>query len=898
MIERKHILVSALGLVVIVLAVFGYLSFSSEPVSVSPYAAMPKSTSAVLSINNYSRTFQNILMNNLMWQELRLDPEIEELAMDLILLDSLIKSNSWSSDLSEDMKWYMSFHIHGDHYEHVFIVPTEKENSEDFLSWFELYAKQVESYSVFEEVEILLCEFKDSLFNPVYFTNTGGLFIASSQPNLVEDAIRSLSSGNSLQNDENFKIVENTAGSFADWNFFVNYKNPGCLNLLGLNIQTLAESDIKWSDWTALDATVHPDLLLLNGFSHANSDSYLSLFSKQKSQDVDAVEIIPEDVSLFFHFGVSNYTNYTKSKKEYFKKIGKEEAYLKKIASVKDICQIDLETEFNKWIGNEFGVMFLDANEVENKFSKVAYFRLSDVRLTSSMLENLASMFPEEQKGEMLRIPVENFLDDFETVLFHGLNKPYFIILDKYLLLSEQEELLKRVRYQYLQANTLKKSEMYANFAAGLSDQSNVYLYIHLDKGREIYKDLLNSNSIAFFEKNPTFSKKFEHLGIQFKDGKNDMYYQHVSLSFNPKQRSQGNILWEAVLDTDLLMKPQIVYNHYNNSREVLIQDVANTIYLLDNKGNLLWKRQMKEKIMSKVHQIDVYKNNKLQMLFNGESSIYLLDRKGRDVENFPVQLPALATNDLAVIDYEKNREYRILIGVRGGEILNFDAYGKKIKGWRFKSDEEITYPIKYFLLNGNDYIVTAGSGGTPFVLNRKGEERLKIKESLPPYSGKEFALELNNEINQCRMVTTDASGNFIKLKFNGEKEIINLEIISNRHEFLYEDVNNDRKNDYILLDSTKLMVFNFDKEKLFEIGIEEGSPANLNMYYFDNGYGKIGYTDRSGSQAYLYRDAGGLDPNFPLKGSTAYTITDLNKDGRQNLITGLGKKLIVYNLK
>jgi len=306
----------------------------------------------------------------------------------------------------------------------------------------------------------------------------------------------------------------------------------------------------------------------------------------------------------------------------------------------------------------------------------------------------------------------------------------------------------------------------------------------------------------------------------------------------------------------------------------------------------------MKERIKSKVYQIDVYKNNKLQMLFSGESSIYLLDRKGRDVENFPVQLPAVATNEMKVIDYEKNREYRILIGIRGGEIMNYDRFGKKIKGWKFKSSEEITYPIDYFLLNGKDFIVAVGSEGTTYILNRRGEERIKIDEKLPPFSGKSYKLELSNDLNQCKFVTTDESGNFIKIKFNGEKEIVNLDLISDKHKFLYDDINNDRKNDYILLDSNRLMVFNHNREKLFELELEGNDPSNLNIYRFDSGIEKIGFTDVKSGQVYLYRNSGGLDNNFPLKGSTSFSIIDLNKDGRQNVIVGLKNKLIVYNLK
>ncbi len=895
---RRTIFLAVLVLIVISASVWGYLNLNRDPDLASPYRAMPLSTSAVLTVNDYTRTFDNLLMNNLMWQELSLDQDVNQFGLKIRALDSLIRTNAWSSENAEELKWYVSFLPSGKDFDHCIIIPVEGLNKGDFRNWFDEYCKATELYAKFENVEIIKGDFSDDLFGTVYFSTHKGLLLASFSPNIVEDAIRTLNGDESLYTNKNFRNVEKTSGSFADWNFFLNYQDVGSLKLLGLDIAELAQSDVLWTDWTALDATVHPDLILLNGFSNSSETSFLSLFDKQKSQDVDVIEIIPEDARLFFHFGVSNYQQYCKTKREYFKKIGKADAYKNKVEKYKQVYGFDLENEFEQWVSNEFGLIYLNHPELEAEDSKVAFFRLKDIRRTQSVLDDLADIQYKEVEDLTTLIVDGDFFDGFEINLFKGIEQPFYLILDKYLLLSSNSDLLVKMRKDYLSANTLKKSESYASFASNLSDQSNVYVYVHLINGQEVYQDLLDDESLAFINENPTFTKKFEQLGIQFKDGKKNLFYQHMAMNFNPQQRSQGKTLWELALDTHMVMKPAIVYNHYTNAREILVQDAANKIYLIDNKGNVIWKRQMKERIRGEVFQIDVYKNNKLQMLFSGESSIYLLDRKGRDVENFPVQLPALATSNLKVIDYEKNREYRILIGIRGGEVLNFDRFGKKIKGWSYKSGDEISYPINYFLLNNKDYIVMVGEEGRPYVLNRRGEERLNISETLPTFNQKDYVLELSNDINQCKFVTTDESGNFVKLRFNGEKEIVNLDMISDNHKFLYDDVNNDQKSDYILLDSNKLMVYTHAKEKLFEVELEGNDPQFLNMYRFQSGYGKIGFTDQESGQVYLYRDAGGLDSNFPLKGNTAFTITDINKDGRFNLLVGSGNKLVVYNLK
>ena len=86
-------------------------------------------------------------------------------------------------------------------------------------------------------------------------------------------------------------------------------------------------------------------------------------------------------------------------------------------------------------------------------------------------------------------------------------------------------------------------------------------------------------------------------------------------------------------------------------------------------------------------------------------------------------------------------------------------------------------------------------------------------------------------------------------------------------------------------------------REKIFEIELDKPVHLAPTFYSFSNGMGKIGISNMEDGNIYLYKDAGILDKNFPLKGRGAFTISDINKDDRFNLIVGMDKRLIVYNL-
>ena len=110
---------------------------------------------------------------------------------------------------------------------------------------------------------------------------------------------------------------------------------------------------------------------------------------------------------------------------------------------------------------------------------------------------------------------------------------------------------------------------------------------------------------------------------------------------------------------------------------------------------------------MGGVSQIDFYKNKKLQLLFNTENKLYIIDRLGRFVKDFPISLPVKATNPHALFDYNKNRDYRILIAGEDEIVYNLKKDGNKVKGWKYKGKNGlIKSKLSHFTVQGKDYIL------------------------------------------------------------------------------------------------------------------------------------------------------------------------------------------------
>ena len=113
------------------------------------------------------------------------------------------------------------------------------------------------------------------------------------------------------------------------------------------------------------------------------------------------------------------------------------------------------------------------------------------------------------------------------------------------------------------------------------------------------------------------------------------------------------------------MLAVSVFCRHFQN-----IQDSKNILYLINNRGQVEWTREIDGKIIKEVNQIDSYKNGKLQYVFATEKSLNLLDRKGRDVGKFPLKFKDNITSPVSVFDYDKNKNYRLLI-TQNNEFVN-----------------------------------------------------------------------------------------------------------------------------------------------------------------------------------------------------------------------------------
>ena len=293
--------------------------------------------------------------------------------------------------------------------------------------------------------------------------------------------------------------------------------------------------------------------------------------------------------------------------------------------------------------------------------------------------------------------------------------------------------------------------------------------------------DLISSNlekNLNIFDFDSSDSNSEYYKIFQLKRGDNIVNINGYISNFRSEpSNSMIELKFVSSIPNDIVLGPLIVKNHINNSNEVLIQDSKNILYLINNRGQVEWTREIDGKIIKEINQIDSYKNGKLQYVFATEKSLNLLDREGRNVGKFPLKFRDVITSPVSVFDYDKNKNYRLLI-TQSDELFMFDSKGNRVRGFDYNKKNKIVTTPKHFRIGNKDIIVFKTIDKLT-ILNRRGAVRINAK-TLYNYSSDDVFQYQNF------LVTSTLKNEIVKIDMKGNTKLqepmpINSKVISDK---------------------------------------------------------------------------------------------------------------------
>lgn len=841
-------------LLAIILGFFGYMQLKkSKKPSVDAFSLLPDSCLVYLSTADLHELNNKLNGQSLVADRLQLYPAAENIFAQLQHLDSLIGSSEiFSRELSKsqvhlalypDRHWLLAMNI-------------KELGRQDQL--LEEAAQKLKT--VKEEDHYLLKFHNASLFLQM----KDGVLLLADHAALLDKALQSKQK---FADSRSFRSLQSSMPAEQILNLYVNQ------SLFAYNsfTKSLNPALIIHQGQCSGSVNFEPSELKYNGLQAVDSsDMMQALLQQPTCGSEELMSMLPYNTSFFEAYSCGNFLQLASA-------TGMRHGNEKFWSSCEEAALYNVETEFSENIstylvrfettGSEEMMAFHTEDSLRADVSLKA---MSDsvIRLDSTRIYRLRQAKSSMKLFEPLLQSQILFATRLNDKLYFASNA------------GDLQTLIPAMRKQLSMLNNESFSSYRKN---NFPDRFSYLLYTSPSANKQARAGFINLDYPG--DANPL--ENFRHLSYSLEKEKHHFRFRfHVLHETAEKQK---NFLWSTELDTTLSSTPYPFVNHNTKENEILVQDDANTLYLLNIKGNVLWKKKLSERIISPLFMVDAFRNNKYQVLFNTATAIYLVDRNGRDVENFPVKLPAPASAALSIFDYDNNKDYRLFIPCRNKCIYNYILNGKKVEGFATVKTEEVVHlPVQYAVVGTSQYLVALDREGKIYTFSRKGVGRIGLRNRATANCG-EFFVDASGSLNNTYLVYVDEKTAVVnKISFADLKSIARLGVDIEINSVRYCQVDENRSMDLLLTAGNHVRAYDFSGNLITES--ESNSALSHADYYSDESHSIIS----TFSAEENYSDVFDLLHNNQLHipATSLPLMKDLFRDNKQYLVVPNGRTL------
>lgn len=894
MLKKSLIPLLSIFFIGILAMAYFYMQKQKEYKTSDHFLAIPSSSEIMIHFDNLEDLISKLGENTGVWKELCQFKTLSDINKNLKDFSSLINDSSSKSELDLDRSLTIASQIMGkNQVEYLYVLPVRSYLEEKRIQSFiqnNLNSKKELKSRKYNGLSLYSLPKTNSEKKFIYFCFSNGLMLVSSSMIYLENSVRQLDESGSISESKGFDQVFRTKGENVDANLYFNLKKcqKQFASLFDKGLKSYMSNYSQLGNWVELDLSFRDHLVLLNGFSYSNQqeNNYLNVFMKQDAVKMDMESVLPANSGLVAILGLNDPNQHKKAYRKFLEGNDGMEAYLAGLKTLKTKTGTDFEDLFYSIIHKEIALVYLD-NQVDKQFSII---RTKSSSAAKEKLVSMLSGYAERTKRslsyysttlkldgatkfDVFRMPDDFIFEKIFGRMFKGAPSNYVTLFDNYLIFGKTKAQLSEFVHASFLGKTLDKDPVYDESKEYLSSKANFFFYTSMPRSNKVISSFFNEDFRADLIEQRECLNKFQAIGLQM-SANEDLIYNNIFVKHNPVLELAPQTVWESRLDTAFVHKPFLVKNHYTKEKEILVQDLNNQLYLINPaSGRILWKRPLSSPIVGEVHQVDAFRNNKLQYVFVSEDKLYLVDRNGKDVGNYPVLLRSKAVRGLSVFDYSNNRSYRFFVPGKDQKVYAYSKDGKLLDGWKFKKAENpIISKIQHFRINGKDYIVFADEYRV-YILNRKGQVRVKPKKQIAKSKHNIFYFEAGNSIHADRLVTTDREGNIQYFYMNGNVETKNLTGLDNEHYFVARDIDADGASEYIISNHNKLEVYETNGSQILEKEFSSSISAAPAVYQFSRTKCEIGICLKNDNELYLITTNGDNHRGFPLKGNTAFSI-------------------------
>ncbi|GAA4797935.1 hypothetical protein GCM10023231_28210 [Olivibacter ginsenosidimutans] len=884
---RKLIVItSVLFVAVIVAAILYFTSLShNNRTQNSSLTAIPADAAFLVSFQN-EKSFYNIFNDFEIFEAIvgkETQHEWNYLNKQLLRAPNL-------AELTNKQTLYFSFHPTKDHINWLLTVPFKNRLKSDEL--FELLKKNTNDIATITPDTAI-----QSLYR-IKFNDLSKPFFVALKPEAAflgheKDLVAKVLDNNSPHLSEHFldELAQNGhKNDNAIFNLHLNhselFKFVSGLSKVkaGNNIQLL--EGLK--GMSSLNMNFKSDALMFSGLSTldqtATTGNYISLYTHQTAVEGELKKMLPANTAAYAAFSFSNYQNLHRELVGLLNKRKQLQRFKDQFALIHSSKKISIDSVLLSQWDNEFASLELNTRE------SIGLVKLKD----SADFLKVISPISTGVTNDIRRFDNSNLLYysfGDPMLLFQ---RPYFTVVDRYLICANTISVLQQYRKQYDEKQLLINTIPYIEFSRLQSNKANITFFIENEQARQNLNRTLKSTFQRAYADTTHFNfRDFYAFSYQL-SGYNGNFYSNLSAKYSSKEKTSIMPEWKADLSSEINYPPS-VWKFNDTTNFIITQDKSNRLYAFSTTGKELWRTGLSSEILGEIQQLPDQ-----SLVFNTADRLYRLTTDGSPVQGFPIALPYQASYGLTLFSGDQ-QDTKIFIPAKQ-QILAFDENGKELKEWKNKTvTGTIVYNLKTALLDDYRYVIALTDQGRYYLFNHTGSLVSTMEHQPASRFNNTFGIEITSgNPETSRMITTDTSGVLWSTSFDKDKKEVRTSLgkWTENHYFNTKNIQGDSIPELIFTDKNQLFVYaSQDSTLLFNQTFTNEISDKPLFFPVRNNYFTIGIATEA-KLLYVIDDDGNIVKGFPMEGYPAFYYGKLNNDGHiYALISKDGHTLSAYRL-
>jgi len=532
-----------------------YMYFKPAP-QLRAISIVPPDAVFVLECPEPLATYDDLTQSAL-WTHLRKNVRFKEMDQTARSLDSLVQDNKSVFELFADSRLTVSAHVlDGVGADYLFLF--DLQGASKLTGVMDVLGPVLESngYKVTEKqhgdytVKRMVDQATGTAF---YLSFVDNLLTVSFSEQLVNAAIDEYGKAR-LANDPQFKLVGQSIDKKAPVLLYVNYRTVN--KYLDLY---LADEDTEEGSLLAnLGGKFH-----FTGASFKLKDNELSLKGRTLLADTGATymrallesgggkhaasKVIPARAAVYVSLGFGDFMKYYDRFTALLKENSQEyNEYRDGLAKVEKFLKISIEEDFLSWIGDEVALATVppDSSSTTGEAEHILIIHANDIADAQDGLERIGKQI---KKKTPLKFKPLSYKEDFTIYqfglkgffklilgkLFARFDMPYYVVIDDYVIFSNQLGTLQFLIDDYLDGRTLAQDDDFQDFFGKFDSKGSLFAYLNVRNGFATLPEFVEPTVWVSLQANAEYAGAFYQMGFQFRADGQD-YLTDFHLNYQP----------------------------------------------------------------------------------------------------------------------------------------------------------------------------------------------------------------------------------------------------------------------------------------------------------------------------------------------------------------------------